>query len=317
MKRFSLKVCLAAGALLLLDLAIVVGSIVAKQKAVDATFGVPDGTQVLFIGNSHTGCTFAESPELKSRVVWKIRAGFAFNYVRFLELERRGTLDRGVKVCAIDCDASSFFGLRRDGILFDFSNSYPFAWRYLGAIPMSAPELALEILLRPGSGGDVGQDALSESPGTPNWAVRASRMSPAELEAYLTSSVDGAAALAACDWDSGEVLPRDWREQVEAMALDMKARCERRGVRLILFAAPLASQCPFRTNPVIWRQVTEMAARLRARGIDYRDFRRACSDDQFIDAHHLMRGPSAAFTKKFCEEALQTYDSQLTTSSSL
>ena len=305
MKKFLTKICLAAGLLLLLDLAIVVGSIVAKQDAVGAAFDVSDETRVLFIGNSHTGCTFTESPELRSRVFWKIRAGFASNYVRFLELERRGALDRGAKACVIDCDASSFFGLRRDGILFDFFNSYPFAWRYLDVIPLSAPALALELLLRPGSGGDFQTAAFPEPAGTPNWATRSSKMSPAELEAYLTSSVDGAAELTTCDWDSGEVLPRDWREQVEAMALDMKARCDRHGVRLVLFAAPLASQCPFRTNPVVWQQVSDMAARLRARGIEYRDYRLSCSDDQFVDAHHLMHGPSAAFTGKFCDEVLK------------
>ena len=85
---------------------------------------------------------------------------------------------------------------------------------------------------------------------------------------------------------------------------DMKARCAKRNIRLILVATPLASDYPDRNA----QRLTDVAARVRALGVEYCDFRLACADEKFRDAGHLLPSSSYEFTKRFYAEVLKIRD---------
>ena len=103
----------------------------------------------------------------------------------------------------------------------------------------------------------------------------------------------------------GVCYPSGWRKRFDEMVLDMKARCERRGIRLVLVATPVSSQSATRTNAAVWEHVSDIAARVRALGVEYCDFRTACPDEMFHDQGHLMRRSARAFTKRFYEDVLR------------
>ena len=301
MKRFLISVFLAAGLLLLLDVAFVVGRIIVNQDEVDAAFDVPPGTEVIFIGNSHTGCTFVEAPEFRNWVLWRSSASFVLQYIRFREFERRGVLERGVKAVVMDCDRPTMNGCCFDGIRYDMKGTYPCSWRYLTQMPMSTLALVSEILLYSNR-----NFWLRESPPADSidWVTRMNGWTKEERDYYLRQEEEDGRS-ARNDWESEDVFPKDWQTCVYKMLLDMKARCEKHGVRLILFAAPVSSQSADRTNPRAYQRISDVAARVREMGIEYYDFRTACPDNQFRDAGHLLRRSAYDFTKKFYAEVLK------------
>ena len=301
MKRFLITVSLAAGLLLLLDVAFVVGRIIVNQSEVDAAFDVPPGTEVIFIGNSHTGCTFVEAPEFRNWVLWRSSASFALQYIRFREFERRGVLERGVKAVVMDCDRPTMNGCCFDGIRFDVKGTYPCSWRYLMQMPMSALALVTEILLYPNRDFWLRQSSPADSI---DWVTRMNGWTKEERDYYLKDE-ENFGRLPSNDWDSETVFPKNWRKWFDEKLLDMKVRCEKQGVRLVLFAAPVSSQSSDRTNPRVYQNVSDVAARVRELGIEYYDFRTACPDNQFRDAGHLLRRSACDFTKKFYAEVLK------------
>lgn len=302
MRKFIIRVIAAAGLFLAADLAFVAGRIAANQSAVEAAFDPPKGTDVIFIGNSHTGCSFAEAPEFRNWVVWRDSTGFPLHYVRFLEFERRGALDGGVKAVVMDCDWSSLKGFQFAALRYDVGRTYPLTWRYLPQLPMSTPALVLEVLLNPNQDVRMRKTPPADSI---DFAARMRGWTPAERAYHL-----GREAKYACDCQrelesEGVCYPPGWRQRFEEMVLDMKARCDRRGIRLVLVAPPVSSQSALRTNAAVWQHVSDMAERVRELGVEHDDFRTACPDEMFHDEGHLMRRSAYAFTRKFYEDVLR------------
>ena len=107
-------------------------------------------------------------------------------------------------------------------------------------------------------------------------------------------------------WESGRnPFPKDFMTRFDEMVLDMKARCAKRGIRLIFFASPLTTDSSNRANPLIWKQGEDLKNRVRALGCEYYDFRCAYADDRFLDDNHLLRSTSYDFTKRFYTEILK------------
>lgn len=298
MKRFLLKIGIALGLVVVLLVGVLLGRTVRGMQKAKKVFSVPSGTEVLFIGNSHTGCTFAEAPEFRNRVLWYSGCGFVFHYLRFLELERRGVLDQGIKVCVFDCDSKSIGGNQTWALKENFLVSVPFAWRYLNKIPMSKLEILEEVFLQ-----WRGKTRLTVRPfsETPRWTTFSSEEKEASLANYW-----GKDYLKPRMWDVNSAgYPRGLKESLDNMICDIKKRCEERGIRLIFFAAPLPSEAPDRANPVIWKQGEDWGAHVRSLGCEYYDFRRSVPDDQFMDAGHLLPSGAYAFTKWFNTEILK------------
>ena len=179
--------------------------------------------------------------------------------------------------------------------------TYPCSWRYLMQMPMSAIALVTEILLYPNRDFWLRQSSPSDSI---DWVTRMNGWTKEERDYYLKDE-ENFGRLPSNDWDSETVFPKNWRKWFDEKLLDMKARCERHGVRLILFASPNPRQCAGRVNPGIYQRVSDLAAHVREMGVEYYDFRTACPDDQFRDAGHLLRRSAYEFTKKFYAEVLK------------
>jgi len=159
---------------------------------------------------------------------------------------------------------------------------------------LTSEEILRAVLTHPGNGFGFCE---TPPPEVPNWATRRT-----EKKADLQKPRDANARPFQLADIASDEYPHNWQNQILDRVRDMKARCDRHGVRLILFAAPLASDCDERTNPGTWALVTEFATRVRALGVEYYDFRLACPDEKFRDAGHLLRSSSYEFTKRFYAE---------------
>ena len=296
MKRFLIKVLFAAVFALLVPVCVIVCRIALAQRVVDEAFDVPPGTQVVFIGNSHTGCTWTEAPEFRNRVVWCSATGFMFHYLRFREVERQGALDRGVKVCVLDCDSSALNRFTKDTLVQNALAALSYLWRYLPLLPFQKLAIVREALLHPNCTYALAEEPKGE---VPDWTTRTKEEKESYLKRFYTP-----AGILETQWDS-DAFPRDWQNRFYEMVADMKARCDKRGIRLILFAAPLASQYPDRNDPLIYRRISSVAEKIRSMGIEYYDYRAACPDNKFRDAGHLLRSSAYEFTKKFYAEVLK------------
>ena len=105
-------------------------------------------------------------------------------------------------------------------------------------------------------------------------------------------------------WDTDE-FPSNMPRRFDDMVRDLKMRCDKRGIRLIFFASPLASDAPDRVNPAIWRQIEDLGRRVQELGAEFYDFRCVYPDEKFRDTGHLLRSASYEFTKKFYAEVLK------------
>ncbi len=299
MKRFLLRVCALLGVVVILLACITPVRLVCNQREVDRYLAVPEGTEVLVIGNSHAGCTFTEAPEFRNRVIWHSNMGFVFHYLRFLELERRGVLDRGIKVCIFDCDSTSIKHCTKGNIKSDLRRSSTFAWRYLDKIPLPKLEARMEVVKGLGTRFDGQEEVPAEGL---NWTMVAPERKRVHMRWFYNLKTWYVPEM----WEFGRnPFPEDFMMRFDEMVLDMKARCAKRGIRLIFFAPPLTTETPSRANPLIWKQCEELKKRVRALGCEYYDFRCDYPDDRFRDDHHILRSTSYEFTKRFYSEILK------------
>lgn len=265
--------------------------VIIAQARLNEVFSVPKGTQVLCIGNSHTGCTWYESPKYKNRVLWTSSTGFATHYMRFREFERRGILDTGIKYCIFDCDGPGMGGFSKISLKRRFVSDLPFSWRYVGCLPLDLFDVISYTICH------ASQDfSYDEKPPkqVPDWTTR--------TKDEQESNILGQYGKITSDWESD--FPPNWQESFLWMANDIKMRCESHNIRLIFFAAPLTTASPARNNPKIWDRESNMINRVKELGIEYYDFRTSCADNLFRDSHHLLLNASDEFTEKFFTNVL-------------
>ena len=292
MKKFLIKVFYSGIACAVVLVLIPIVRVMIAQGKLDEVFSVPEGTKVLCIGNSHTGCTWYEAPEFKNRVLWTSATSFATHYMRFREFERRGFLDSGVRYCILDCDGPGMGGFSIGGLKKRFAYDLPFAWRYANCLPVGIGDLALYVLNHTSQ--DFSFDEVP--PGqVPDWTTR--------TKDEQESNIIGQYGKIRSDWKNG--YPDGWQNAFLWMVEDIKRRCDAHGVRLICFAAPLASASPARTDRMIWERESQMIERVKALGVEYYDFRLECADNEFRDSHHLLRNSSYEFTQRFFHDVLK------------
>ena len=293
MKKFLASLLLAASvwlALMILPLAI---RTALWQRRAAELYSVPDGVEVLCIGNSHTGCTWSEDAEFGFMKAWRSGRAFPFAAMRLMEFDRLGQLD-GVKVCIMDCDRTTFAAMTEKKIRQGYSEAFPLFWRYLGRAPLSRADLLTDAALK----------WFRKWPKPEKKDAR-----PSDKKAWTDRTVEERTRNIA-----KEYAPEVWNanrpvKDVDDLLFDLacvaQEVCDRHGIRLILFAAPVVSENPERTQPEVYsRELDALIARIRAAGIEYQDLRAACPDAWFRDAHHLSSAGADAFTGEFCKKVL-------------
>ena len=293
MKKFLKNLLLAAAIwFIVMFLPLIVRTALWQGRAAEI-FTLPPHTEVLCIGNSHTGCTWSDAPAFAFHKEWRSGRGFLFAVLRLLEFERRGQLD-GVKVCLMDCDRTARVGLSEKKIRQGYSEAFPLFWRYLGRAPLSRADLLTDAALKWFRKWPKPEKKDARPSDKKAWTDRTDEERARNIAKEYAPEV----------WNANRPV-KDVDDLLFNLACVAQEVCDRHGIRLILFAAPVVSENPERTQPEVYsRELDALIARIRAAGIEYQDLRAACPDAWFRDAHHLSSAGADAFTGEFCKKVL-------------
>ena len=285
MKRFVLTL-VSAAILGLLVISMSLGlQVWHGQPAVAKAFSIPEGTRVLCLGSSHTGCTWQEGDGVFS--VWLNGSAFVFSLMRLKEMERLNQLC-GVKCCIIDADYKGlWWRLKEKHVKETFLQSIHYAWRYMAFLPGDRWEYVWAALTWLGHR----RDFKSATPrdgniykGLPE-SQKASLLKVAE-----TQLSQGGGSLESIVSANERTLD------------EMKCLCNAHGIRLILFAGPLVKEHPLRTSHR--GLLDEWKAFCKERGVEYWDLREEMPDELFYDSDHLSDEGRRIISEKYLSRLL-------------
>lgn len=286
MRRFALRLFGFAFLLVSAGLSIVIVRLVCWQSRVKQVFTVRPETEVICIGSSHTGCTWAERSDYKNQLYWNSMNSIPLAVLRLRELARQNDLSH-VRVCMVDFDVMGFCDLRfMDEV---FVSQFPFTWRYLSDAPWTGRPLKL-FIERPGASWAISDYVPSD---TTAWSERSDTERREHLERVYCGDRQQLNKLLE--------YPR-WRDIVRGSVKELHDICKAHQIHLILFSSPVVSQSPDRTDPDRNRVLQEMVAEVKKMGIDYKDYRAAMSDCDFRDSNHLLPNAAERFTQKVFDE---------------
>ena len=302
MKKFVANILLAGvGAAMLLAIVLAI-RIYRWQGNVRDTFTLPEGTEVVYIGNSHSGCTWTEAPEFKNKVLWNASRSFLYHLLRLRELDRLNDL-QNVKVCVMDMGRPAIRGFYPDDtrghyFLRHFREELPAVWRYALDIPVFTPRVLAEAFL---SGGAECNLQAKRTDAPKPWYEWGEEKQARYIEDNYSDHPIWGKFL--------DTFPSSATEDtLVQLVAEAQAICDRNGIRFILVSTPLASQNPQRIHPDEWSlETTDIQNKLKDMGVQYLDLRASCPDTMFRDADHLHRAASYSFTKSFHEGVLTQY----------
>lgn len=282
MRRFLVRLLLAAVLGVVSLVMLTAARIVLWQKDVDAHYVIPDDIRVIGLGSSHTGCNISEDTEFKTKNFWCAARGALFSLMRLKELERRNQLSK-VKYCLVDCGLSCMAGFEEDALIEHFGEELPMCWRYVGMMPVSKWRLFFNALLNAGMSYKLTDSApIDEMP----WTDRTTEDQARHIAKISTRKRSA----------SSPPMCKDFEKVVNVTLDGIVAICKRYNIRVIFFASPTISCHPIKTDPGRYCEWQEVIDRLRKRGIEYYDFLSDCPDSWFRDADHLTRKGAILFT---------------------
>ena len=291
MKRFVLTLAFASVLGFLVVALSLTFQIWHGQAAVEKAFAIPNGTRILCLGSSHTGCTWQEGDGVHS--VWLNGSAFVFSLMRLKEMERLGQLNE-VKYCLVDADYEGLCGrMKKKHVEETALQSAYFVWRYLEFLPGAECEYVWAALTWLGHR----HDFKSSLPSGENVYKSLS----AEKRDGLLKEAE--AAILREPATSQSIVVANQR------ALDeMKHLCDAYGIHLILFAGPLVNGHPLRGSHS--DLLDGWKAFCKKRGVAYWDLRDEMPDELFYDIDHLSVEGRKAISTKYLSRLCDGLDSK-------
>lgn len=287
MRRFLRKGLLGALGAAGVFLGLVGVRLALAAPALDAVFRLPEGTRVLLTGDSHIGCTFREDvPGV--RVIWKGATSPGFTVLRLRNIERLGW-PRSLRTVVTEVGPQTLYAEHAESLRAPaWEASLFWAWRFPDAWPWgNTLWRSADFILRTRAAPPATEGPRTEAIPFPHRSEAEQREA---LETALASHYERLATPS--EWVCAE---KELREEL----LALRAFCEAKGVRLVLFSAPLTSY--YRRHVPDWagERFAAFQAWLRAAGFEYHDHRDALDDFWFLDTHHLRPRGAERFTAHF------------------
>lgn len=292
MKRFLFSCCCFGSLLAILLAASLIWRIAAQQPALRDSLTLRPDQSVLFVGDSHIGCTFVEAPRFHNRVLWASSLPQQFTLMRLLDMERLGTL-APVRTLVLDIGLQSF-GQQDHSRLNELTfRSLGFAWRHLDRLPLDRGQFFLYLILHP-----TAPMYLVEASPTQTISILDQPLERRQKEFQDTANLH-------FNWISRpEAMAPNWQTSLKKTILEIQALCTRHNIRLVFFTAPLTSYYRQAIPPELENLLQHFADFIRAQGIPYYDLRDWCDDRDFFDSFHLTRPAAGRFTERFYRDIL-------------
>ena len=291
MKKFISKLCIAfVGGVIFISF-VWIYRILSSQSIVRDVYSLDQQTKIIFIGNSHTGKSWKENAAYRNKVLWRSSECFLFSEMRLAELERRNQLGN-IEVCVMNFDGPSMTFFNDDKICQDVLSEAPVAIHHLDIFPTSLIRLFVAAL----ESANVSFCIQEQNPEpTKNWISRTNEEKSAHLKRVYECFPS--------DW-SATYYTKNWEELLIGSVERVRAICNRNGIRLIFFAAPLVKDNPELVDVKRYEKIDSMIQRVKNMGIEFYDLRRFCPDSQFMDSHHLHDEGAGELTRHFLSTIL-------------
>lgn len=293
MKRFLLSVLLFASLVGLCLAAVFAWRVGKQQGALRKSLAVRPDQSILFIGDSHIGCSFVEEPRFHNRIVWASSLPQSFTLMRLLDMERLGTLSP-VRTLVLELGVQNFGQHDSELLKVHTLRSLGFAWRHLDKVPLAPMELYPFLITHLS-----GRMFIVDKPPTHTKSLldQPEALRQKDLRATLDR---------AFKWHQHpETLAPNWQSALKETFAEIQALCARHNIRVVCFTAPVSSFYREATPPESTALLQHFADFLRARGIPYYDLSAWCEDRDFYDCTHLSLPAAARFTERFYREILQ------------
>lgn len=285
MKRFLVKVALGAVGAVVLLLGLPVVRVAMSQPSLDSAFCLPADTQTLFTGDSHIGCSIVESSGV--RVLWRSASSPGFSLLRLKNIERLGWPE-GLRTVITEVGTQTLYAEHSEMLYASaWTTAFYWAWRFPEAWGVWR---VLQFL-----------ETLSHFPTIPEASETSSAMDIPFPSRTVEEREEDLKRVFAGHFER-LTMPVEWacaeaelREELRAL----RTFCESKGVRLILFSAPLTSTYRARMPPWARERFKRFQTWIREEGFEYYDHREALDDVWFRDSHHLRPSGAKRFTQIF------------------
>lgn len=281
MKPFVIRIFLGLFLVALFCTAVAFVRLRLVRQEYEAYFMLEPSVDVVFTGDSVTGCSVDEAEEYRNRVLWRSSTPIIYSYMRLRELERLGQL-RNVKYVATGICYHTLRGGHRELIEEVMPGSFALTWRYLDALPVgpaSLPMLISTALAKDGLISTLSNEVPAET--TPFMEREAAVRERVILE-YLSSF-------------NKEIVDERLVLNIEAIGA-MAEICAKNGIALVVFSTPVYSEVLERLPGWLHERHDAFLDACRQRGAYCFDFRAAVPDIYFRDTMHIMPSGAEWFT---------------------
>ncbi len=293
MKRFLKYITIFGLGLILPIIATFCIRLMLRQSQVAESRHIEPWQKILFIGDSHIGCTFIEAPVYSNRVVWASSMPQQFTLMRLLDMERLGAL-RDVETFVLEIGLQSLGEQDCERMKELWWRMFPISWRYPELIPLST------------------FDKLS-------YAVVNSSMAMPVIEKMSTNDVSiltrtqkkrdsDFARLSDFHFDwigRPEQMCIGWEESLHNAIAGIIDVCRRNNIKLLFLTAPVVSYYRAAIPKKVEQKLQEFIKQIKDAGIEYYDLRAWGTDDDFRDCFHFRLSGAQKFTDWFYKEILK------------
>ena len=294
MRKFLLRSLLFGAGLAVLIAVFVSLRVMCHWSEVVASRHLEPWQRILFIGDSHIGCTFVEDREYANRIVWASAMPQQFTLMRLQDMERDGGFGN-VDTVVLDIGLQSLGQQRTECMKEFWWRMLPISWRHQSLLPLGVWD-RFEYAL----GHYDGRMAVMSPMPTNNVSILTRTAEERAREFTETSELHFA-------WSGTPDLMCDGWETSLHEAIDGIIRvCRRNNLRLVFFTAPLTSYYRAAIPMAVESKFQEFVSQIRDYGVEYHDLRTWDDDGDFCDSFHFTHDGAKRFTKWFYSEILKT-----------
>ena len=246
--------------------------------------------KVLFMGDSHVGCTFIEGERYENCVLWESSMPQQFTLMRLREMEKRGAL-KNIELLVLDIGQQSIGQQRKERMKELWWRMIPLSIRHYDLLPLSL------------------WDRLEQYAKNPNGLIRIRHAAPDADVSVLTRTPEERESnlrqIAAkhFNWiNAPDEMCQGWERSLKSALDEICELCARNQVPLVFISAPLTSYYVNAIPRKAKEKLAELTDLIQDRRVPYYDLREWGEDDLFRDCFHFRLKGARKFTEWFYEE---------------
>ena len=265
-----------------------------RQSQVAESRHIEPWQKILFMGDSHIGCTFIEAPVYSNRVVWASSMSQQFTLMHLLDMERLGAL-KDVETLVLEIGLQSIGEQDRDRQMKDlWWKLFPISWRYPRLIPLSTWDKISYAVLNINRTMQV----IEKMPTTDiSIMSRPQKKRDSDFAFIIDFNFD---------WiGRPEQMCVGWEESLHNAIAGIIDVCRRNNIKLLFLTAPVVSYYRAAIPEKAEQKLQEFIKQIKDAGIEYYDLRAWGEDDDFRDCFHFRLSGAQKFTDWFYKEILK------------